>query len=248
MSLRKSESQKDGAGALEESVSAASHRFSEEAARPLAVTTFLRALPILLYVPLGILIAWHLKVFRSDPHPLVFTPLILPVLPLLLQPSRRTFVFTGIVVLEILCGGLAYHTIGEIVSQFVLVNIFLLNAIPTVSLCFRSKKMSTAGIVIASAAAVFVVPQHAWLGWRWIAVHAEAERVVQWAEESCRVSGVYPEDLKDYSHARSWTARYIHYGQSAVGYPPPFYLSYYVGTTSTSHTYMGNGDWFYYPD
>ena len=87
------------------------------------------------------------------------------------------------------------------------------------------------------------------LSCRWYVVHRETVRVANYVEAYGRESGDYPRDLSGYEPRSERALNFIHYSHRDLRREPQGYLSYHVGTQSTSHEYVfKDGTWFYYPD
>ena len=144
---------------------------------------------------------------------------------------------------EMACAGLAYHTVGEIVSRLLFIAVGL-NAIPALLFLRRRPVLSTI-LVLAIAAAI--VPYQGMLGHRLIVLQDEAGQIVRYVGGAKRETGEYPTDLSGYSYRDPSLREHFHEYQpddSAGGYR----LSWFVGTPQTSHSYSPRDGWSYYPD
>ena len=149
----------------------------------------------------------------------------------------------GILVpLEVICARLAYETLGEITSLLYFIAIGL-NLIFIV-LAFYSRTLATLGIMLLALA---IIPYQLFLGDRLVRVQGEASRIVTYVYEEKIDTGHYPLTLANYEFNDPHVAPFIQtYRVEADG--QGFSLFYRVGTENTSHSYISQVGWGYYPD
>jgi len=153
-------------------------------------------------------------------------------------------IMATLIPLELLCAYLAYETIGEIVSMLyffaVAINLlFILVAI-------RYRAVAALGAVALGLA---IIPYQLVLGHRLLRVQAEAASIVAYVYEERLQSGEYPSDLSEYVFRDPAMERYVQaYRVDDSQDWDGFFLSYRVGTESTSHSYSPRHGWGYYPD
>lgn len=174
--------------------------------------------------------------------PSYLIPVALPVI-LMIFKWNISFVIllTTAIVLERFCAELAFHTIGEIISAFYYFAIWL-NIIPLILYAVEFRKTAIAIILVL---AFLLIPYNLFLGYRFIQLQKETKAIVEYVYEIKARTGSYPQDLSGYTfknpHLEKHIQRYDIRGNE-------FTLSYYVGTTGTSHWYDSGSGWDYYPD
>lgn len=145
------------------------------------------------------------------------------------------------VTLELIAVALALQTIGEVIAALYLwaiaLNFFL------VVLAFRYTLAATVGITILM---LLLVPYQVWLGRRLWDLQNEAAEVVAYVYEYRLAAGEYPATLDEYTFEDASLGPYFYY--STIGEDCEFYVSYFVGTPNTSHSYCPAFGWSYYPD
>jgi hypothetical protein len=158
------------------------------------------------------------------------------------QPDLGTVLGLALLLIPLECAAalFAYHTIGEVLSYFLLLAVALLN-VPAFVLLPTSRR---------AARAVFVLVALGFIGWqlflaaRWCRVYAEAERVVAYAQNTVARTGRPPANLNAYKPASPGAHAFIRYTPDGAS----FHVSYWIGTPTTSHTYRPGVGWTYYPD
>ncbi len=147
-----------------------------------------------------------------------------------------------LILLEALCARLAYETLGEIMST-VYALLLVLNLVP-LGLAVRNR---AAAALVDVALALVIIPYQLILADRLWRAQAEANHVVAHLYEQRLSTGQYPPNLSEYRFRDPEMAAYIHDYQAdeAQG---GFVLSYWVGSSTTSHTYSPATGWTYYPD
>ena len=183
----------------------------------------------------------------DSPRPIVFWfaygfPIVLAIVLMILRWNTAFIIFlTGAILLERFCAGLAFHTIGEVVSALYHM-VICLNIIPIIFYAVKFRKIA---VVIILALALLLIPHQLFLGYRFIQLQDEAHAIVEYVYKTKAQTGSYPKDLSEYTfknpHLKKHIQRYDIRGNE-------FTLSYYVGTTGTSHWYDSEGGWDYYPD
>ena len=144
--------------------------------------------------------------------------------------------------LEVFCARLAFETIGEVTSMLYFMALGL-NLI-FVLLAFRSRALATLGIILLALA---IIPYQLFLGDRLVRIQAEASRIVTYVYEEKLATGDYPSTLANYKfHDPNVDAFIQSYRVDADS--DGFSLFYRVGTETTSHSYISQVGWGYYPD
>ena len=147
-----------------------------------------------------------------------------------------------LVPIEIFCAFLAFETIGEIVSilYFFVIGLNLLFIV----LAFRCRTLAALGVVLL---AIAIIPYQLYLGHRLLRVQAEASRIVSYVYEQKLDTGEYPPTLSNYKFHDPEMKQFIR-SYSVEPDSSEFLLFYRVGTESTSHSYISEIGWGYYPD
>jgi hypothetical protein len=147
-----------------------------------------------------------------------------------------------LVPLEIFCTHLAFETIGEIVSTLYLWGVGL--NLLFIVLAFRNRTLAALGVVLL---AIAIIPYQLFLGHRLLRVQAEASRIVTYVYEEKIDTGEYPPTLANYEFHDPKMEQFIQsYRVEKDG--SEFSLFYRVGTENTSHYYLSQMGWGYYPD
>lgn len=147
-----------------------------------------------------------------------------------------------LVPLEIFCAYLAFDTLGEVVSTLYFIAIGL-NLIFVV-LAFRSRTLATLGLLLLAMA---IIPYQLYLGNRLLRVQDEAGRIVAYVYEVRVDTGEFPPTLAGYEFHDPEIEQFIRsYRVEQDG--SEFSLFYRVGTEDTSHHFMSQSGWGYYPD
>lgn len=170
---------------------------------------------------------------------LLLWPLLLPLLLFTDARPRLGWLLTAAIVLELAAAQLAWHTIGEIHAGMLHVFVWL-NALVVVAA--RRRWYRRTGIVGLSLFAI-LVPCQAVLGVQWMAIHTDAERMLQTAKAQQARTGEAPERLPQFEASYDWIEPHLRY-RLHDGEPT---VSYWIGTCSTSHWSTDDG-WDYYPD
>ena len=146
-----------------------------------------------------------------------------------------------LVPLELFCARLAFETLGEVTSLLYFIALSL-NLI-LVLLAFRNRLLAAVGLILLALA---IIPYQLYLGDRLYRVQAEASRIVTYVYEQKIHTGNYPPNLANYRFNDSKMEPFIqsYHGDEEHG----FSLFYRVGTESTSHSYISEIGWGYYPD
>jgi hypothetical protein len=150
--------------------------------------------------------------------------------------------FGLLLALEMYCARLAYETIGEVVSSlyFLMIGINVILVI----LAYRYRTLAAIGVILL---AIAIIPYQLHLGDRLIRVQAEASRIVTFVYTERINAGSFPPTLDGYEFDDPAMEQYIqsyHVGEEGN----EFSLFYRVGTENTSHFYMSQTGWGYYPD
>ena len=145
-----------------------------------------------------------------------------------------------LIALEFVSAVLAFETLGEVFFTYYLAVI----ALNIVFLFLAIRYLyAAAGVLIL---ALLIVPYQFWLGFRLWQLQNEAAEVVAYVYEYRLAAGEYPANLDDYTFENPLLAPYFHY--ATVVEDCEFYVSYFVGTPNTSHSYCPTFGWSYYPD
>lgn len=146
-----------------------------------------------------------------------------------------------LVPLEILAGLLAYETLGDLDSAFLLMLISL--NLPIALLAYW--RPLAAGIC-AVILGLLLIPEQVILGVRLVEVQREVTSIVGYVYQVRAATGSFPEDLDGYEPLDDSNLQYIQdYRLRENG---DFIVSYFVGTRNTSHWYLSSSGWGYYPD
>jgi hypothetical protein len=137
---------------------------------------------------------------------------------------------------------LAHYTIGEMVSGLLLM-VTAAAALVTLAVSFFHRRTA---LVVTLLVALFIVPEQAWLGVKWLRQSREAARVVEYVEAHRKANGAYPPNLAGYRPRDAGAFATFNYtpDPAAAG----FTLWYSIGSENTAHSYTPAGGWFYYPD
>jgi hypothetical protein len=158
--------------------------------------------------------------------------------------SERVFallVLAILVPLEILAGRLAYETLGDLESAFLLLAVGLNLPLALLAL-WRPLPAALAGVVLG----LLLIPEQVILGRRLVEVQREATAIVAYAYEVRATTGRFPETLDGYTPIDERNLRQIQDYRVLEG--GDFVVRYFVGTRSTSHWYSSATGWGYYPD
>jgi hypothetical protein len=147
-----------------------------------------------------------------------------------------------LVPLEVFCAYLAFETIGEIVSTlyFLAAGLNLL----FILLAFRKRTLAALGVVLLATA---IIPYQLYLGNRLVRVQAEASRIVTYVYAERIDTGEYPSSLANYEFHDPGVKRFIQ-SYRVEDDAGAFALFFRVGTENTSHYYLSQTGWGYYPD
>ena len=155
-----------------------------------------------------------------------------------------------LILIEIICAKLAFHTLGEISSHMYFF-VIALNSIPIIFILKKKQEqLATATLCII---ALLIIPYQLYLGNLLLSLKEEAANITAYVYEEGLDTGEYPKDLAGYifsteklkNHFRYYIVQSHHASNERDG----FYLDYFVGTKNTSHYYQSaNRQWRYYPD
>ncbi|HQY92455.1 hypothetical protein [Caldilinea sp.] len=155
--------------------------------------------------------------------------------------SLYSLLLSIIVGLEIVSAFLAFYTLGEVFRTLYFAAIAL-NVI-FIALALRYPNAAVVGIFIL---ALLIIPYQFWLTVRLWHLQNEAAAIVTYAYEEKLASGEYPVSLIDYNFHNEALAPYFRYRTDSP--ECAFYVDYYVGSPTTSHSYCASQGWSYYPD
>jgi hypothetical protein len=147
-----------------------------------------------------------------------------------------------LVPLELFCAYLAFETIGEIVRSMYLLAVGL--NLLFIVLAFRHRTLAMLGVVLLALA---IIPYQLYLGDRLLRVQAEASRIVTYVYAERIDTGAYPSSLADYKFLDREMERFIQ-RYRVEDDASAFSLFFRVGTENTSHYYLSQTGWGYYPD
>jgi hypothetical protein len=147
-----------------------------------------------------------------------------------------------LITLEVFCARLAFETLGEVTSLMYYMALSL-NLI-FVLLALRNRTLAILGIIILALA---IIPYQLFLGNRLLRTQAEASRIVTYVYEEKITTGDYPPTLANYKFQDPNVERFIQSYQVKAD-SSGFSLFYRVGTENTSHSYISQVGWGYYPD
>ena len=177
-----------------------------------------------------------------DHWPFYVIPIALPVILMIFKWNISfVIILTTAILLERFCAELAFHTIGEVVCVLYYFAIWS-NIIPILLYAVDFRKIA---LVIILAIALLIIPYNLFLGYRFIQLQKEAKSIVEYVYEIKAQTGSYPKDISGYEFKNPQLEKHI---QRYDIRGNEFTLSYYVGTTGTSHWYNSAGGWDYYPD
>lgn len=146
-----------------------------------------------------------------------------------------------LVVAEVACAKLAWHTVGEIHSALLLFLVWF-NLVPLLIYLLRFKKLA---VGLALFAAVLIISHQIYLGYRWHMLRQETLNAVAYVNKVKRQTGSYSKNLSAYT--------YLHLSLKAdiiyTYYKPSDYaVRFHVGSPNTEHWYEAGKGWWYYPD
>ncbi len=154
--------------------------------------------------------------------------------------------------LELICGLVAYETLGEIASLGYIVYGSIIPNLFFIILAFKSRAWAAIGLFLVALA---IIPYQVYLTHRLFRVQQEAANIVTFAYEEHQRTGRYPLNLSNYQWLDPEMKPFI---QSYTFEDPEvslyyrerggFSLYYRVGTKDTSHSYSPRLGWGYYPD
>ena len=149
-----------------------------------------------------------------------------------LWPQSKPLVLLGVflILLEIACAVLAYHTIGGLVSGLYYL-LIMLNIVPLLA-GLVSRRLAVIGLLVI---ATLIIPYQLLLGVRWWRVQREADRIVLHLRSGAPASS--------YVFRDAGTRPFI-----TIAPRPDTDVSYWIGSPSTSHWYDPKYGWLYYPD
>ncbi len=177
-----------------------------------------------------------------------FVPSLPAAIALACARTPLTIAFAVIVPVEAAGGLIVYHAVSSVASLGFLANGLFANLPAGLLLATPMRSTRVIGAVAAVAVASVSILWPGYLAVQWAMVYAEAERVVEYVEDTSAKTGNYPEDLSGFPATRKELRDRIHYDPSRTSGRAGYYVSYHVWTPNTSHWYVGNGRWLYYPD
>lgn len=157
------------------------------------------------------------------------------------ERALALLVLAILVPLEILAGRLAYETLGELDSAFLLMAVGLNLPIALLAL-WKPLPSAVAGVILG----LLLIPEQVILGQRLVKVQREVTAIVGYAYNVRAATGRFPENLDGYTPRDEANLRWVQaYRLLESG---DFMVLYRVGTPNTSHWYSSAGGWGYYPD
>lgn len=146
--------------------------------------------------------------------------------------------------LELICGLVAYETLGEITSLSYIVYGSIIPNLFFILLAFKSRAWAAIGLFLVALA---IIPYQVYLTHRLFRVQQEAANIVTFAYEEHQRTGRYPPNLSNYQWLNPEMKPFIQVYDVNDDESGGFSLYYRVGTEDTSHWYI-KGSWGYYPD
>lgn len=146
-----------------------------------------------------------------------------------------------LIVAEIACAKLAWHTVGEIYSALLLFLVGL-NLAPILAYFLKWKKLA---VGLALLGGLLSIPPQLFLGYRWHILRQETLNIVAYVEKTKKQTGSYPQNLSAYAYFRPTLKQDITYKRYK---PDDYALSFHVGSPNTEHWYETGSGWYYYPD
>jgi len=157
--------------------------------------------------------------------------------------KRVLLYMLGLWIPEFFCAVLAYETVGEVCSKMLILLMVAGNIVVALSLLARVPLLSWALLLFL---VLLIVPRQLYLAARLVMLQSEAERLVAYVQEYKRGSGSYPPDLSGYRFHFEINRKHVQrYVVTPTG---EFGLFWYIGTPGTSHRYVSDQGWGYYPD
>ncbi len=157
---------------------------------------------------------------------------------------RGFIVIGGCTLLNCAGAGIAFETIGEVVSGLLVV----LTCVALVaSTCAFLLKLRRTAIGIVLLVALLIVPYQAYLAVRGSFLKWEADSLIVHLEAQRKILGEFPANITGYQFGNANNARHFTYQRhdSRMGYT----LWWWIGTPTASHWYSTPpGEWGYYPD
>ena len=144
------------------------------------------------------------------------------------------------IALEAHAAQVSYYTIAEMASVALFCAI-LLNVVAVLVLAFGRGKTAE---VLAVLLAALIVPEQILLQIGWNRRDSEARSVIAFVEATKKQTGTYPDDLSGYYFRHADLQGQI---RSTKNPTKIKFVSYSVGSNSTTHDYSPAHGWFYYP-
>jgi hypothetical protein len=174
--------------------------------------------------------------------------------------QKKDLVYFGILLailipLEFYAAHLAFETLSELASGFYYF-IIIFNLLP-IGLFFLERR--TVAMILCVGLAAFIIPYQLYLGYIHSNLKEEAANITNYVYDYKLEKGVYPKTIANYKFKYPELKQHFRYSTRTKKFqgdkltwiddPQGFQLSYYVGTTSTSHFYNPKlKQWGYYPD
>ncbi|RFN58266.1 hypothetical protein [Marixanthomonas ophiurae] len=149
--------------------------------------------------------------------------------------------------LELFAADLAYENYGWAESAILFIMI-LLNAIPIILLYFKKRLIS---LIILLGLGIIIIPNQLIVAKKLILLKEEAANIVNFAYLKKLKTGNFPDTISDYKFVNPKLKEHFDYSRFIDNSNEDnFQVTYYVGTTHTSHFYTHNNgpNWYYYDD
>ncbi len=159
--------------------------------------------------------------------------------------AHRSLILAAILLpIELVCVGIAYETIGEVLQGALILMFLGGNLIGFLLLLFR---LPRAAMVWLLFFALLIIPHQSWLGLRLAMLRYEAGQLVAYLEQTKKATGEYPPDLSGYTFRfPSLDDHFHHYAPSST--QGGFEVRWHVNTRGIAHWYSPRDGWSYYPD
>ena len=155
----------------------------------------------------------------------------------------RTLAIVVVVGSEILAARLAWHTMGEIAQDMLVLLVLYANVFFVPLALWRPNR----GLPPLLLFWLLIVPANLFLGVQLGRAHLEAGRIVEFAHAQRTETGAFPDDLREYRFRDPRIEDGIYRYRS--GSPDVFAVYYGApGQEDVAHWYDSESGWGYYPD
>jgi len=146
-----------------------------------------------------------------------------------------------LIVAEVACARLAWHTVGEIHSALLMCLVWL-NFAPPLFYLLKFKKLA---VGLALFGAVLIVPHQVFLGHRWHLLQQETLSIAAYVNRVKKQRGSYPKTLAAYRFLYPSLQPELTYEYYK---PSDYAVHFHIGSPNTEHWYEAGSGWWYYPD